>query len=114
MRFPIPGTLSDCEDQPLTAGKAGRAPLPTPTTLPLLHRKGDETSPGRKVNRPAPSYMTFGILISIMSVGVAEGILRVYGERVKSRAALTSGQSLHEQAFPHYENYGSAAGARIR
>ena len=85
--------------------KANRVFIPTHMTLPLRHLKGGETSPGRKVNRAplyrSPSYMTFGILISSASVGIAEGIVRDYVEQVKSRVALMSGQGLHEQVLQH-------------
>lgn len=85
--------------------KADRVFIPAHMTLPLRHLKGGEASPGRKVNRAplyrSPSYMTFGILISSASVGIAEGIVRDYVEQVKSRVALMSGQGLHEQVLQH-------------
>ena len=85
--------------------KADRVFVPTHRSIPLRHLKGGEASPGRKVNRGAlyrsPSYMTFGILISSASVGIAEGIVRDYVEQVKSRKALMSGKGLHDQALQH-------------
>ncbi len=79
--------------------------IPTHMTLPLKHLKGGDKSPGRKVNRGtlyrSPSYMTFGILISSASVGIADGIVRDYVEQVKSRVALMSGQGLHDQVLQH-------------
>ena len=85
--------------------RADRVFIPTHMTLPLRHLKGGETSPGRKVNRAplyrSPSYMTFGILISSASVGIAEGIVRDYIEQVKSRVGLMSGQGLHGQVLQH-------------
>ncbi len=85
--------------------KAERVFIPTYRTLPLRHLKGGNTSPGRKVNQASlyrsPSYMTFGILISSASVGIADGIVRDYIEQVKSRVALMSGQGLHDNALQH-------------
>lgn len=79
--------------------------IPTYRTLPLRQLRGGEKSPGRKVNRAAlyrsPSYMTFGILISSVSVGIADGIVRDYVEQVKDRVALMSGTALRDQALQH-------------
>ncbi len=85
--------------------KADNVFIPTHMTLPIKHLKGGDKSPGRKVNRGtlyrSPSYMTFGILISSASVGIADGIVRDYVEQVKSRVALMSGQGLHDQVLQH-------------
>lgn len=78
--------------------------IPSHMTLPIRHLKGGE-SPGRKVNRAdlyrAPSYATFGLLISSASVGIAEGLVRDYTEHAKSRVALMSGQAHIDQPTQH-------------
>ena len=85
--------------------KADNVFIPTHMTLPIKHLKGGDKSPGRKVNQGvlyrSPSYMTFGILISSASVGIADGIVRDYVEQVKSRVALMSGQGLKDQVLQH-------------
>ncbi len=85
--------------------KVDNAFIPMHMTLPIKHLKGGDKSPGRKVNQGvlyrSPSYMTFGILISSASVGIADGIVRDYVEQVKSRVALMSGQGLHDQVLQH-------------
>ncbi len=78
--------------------------IPTSMTLPIRHLKGGE-SPGRKLHRAplyrAPSYATFGLLISSASVGMAEGLVRDYTEHAKSRVALMSGQAHLDQPTQH-------------
>lgn len=69
--------------------------FPAYLTLPIRHLKGGE-SPGRKIHRApmyrSPSYMTFGLLISSASVGIALGMVRDYVEQAKTQVALMSGK----------------------
>lgn len=78
--------------------------VPAHRTLPIAHLKGGE-SPGRARHRGvlyrSPSYMTFGILISSASVGMAEGIVRDYLEHARTRVALMSGQAHLDQPTQH-------------
>ncbi len=78
--------------------------VPTHRTLPIRHLKGGE-SPGRKIHRAilyrSPSYMTFGLLISSASVGIAAGLVRDYTEHAKTRVALMSGQAHTESPTQH-------------
>ena len=79
--------------------------VPTHRTLPLRHLRGGDRGPGRKVNRAplyrSPSYMTFGVLISGVSVGLADGMVRDYVGQVKDRVTLMTGRALHGQALQH-------------
>ncbi len=78
--------------------------VPSHMTLPIRHLKGGE-SPGRKLHRAAlyrsPSYMTFGLLITSASVGMAAGMVRDYTEHAKTRVALMSGQAHLDQPIQH-------------
>jgi len=78
--------------------------VPSHLTLPIRHLKGGE-SPGRKLHRAplyrSPSYMTFGILISSASVGIAEGLVRDYVEHARSRVTLMSGEAHLAQTTQH-------------
>lgn len=85
--------------------KVDGAFVPTHRTLPLRHLRGGDRSPGRKVNLAplyrSPSYMTFGVLISGVSVGIADGMVREYVGQVEDRVALMTGRALHGQALQH-------------
>ncbi len=75
--------------------------FPSHLTLPIKHLKGGE-SPGRKIHRApmyrSPSYMTFGLLISSASVGIAVGMVRDYVKLAKTQVALMSGKKALSEA----------------
>ena len=78
--------------------------IPSHMSLPIRNLKGGE-SPGRKLHRAplyrSPSYMTFGLLISSASVGMAVGLVRDYVEHAKTRVALMSGEAHIDQPTQH-------------
>jgi 3-hydroxy-9,10-secoandrosta-1,3,5(10)-triene-9,17-dione monooxygenase len=75
--------------------------IPEHRTLPIQHLKGGDT-PGNVLHSAplyrSPSYMTFGILLSSASLGIAQGMLDDYVEQVKTRVALMSGRDT--RSFP--------------
>ena len=80
--------------------------VPSHMTLPLRHLKGGDRSPGRRINSGplyrSPSYMTFGILISSASVGIADGMVSSYVNQIqRTPRALMSGSSFREQSLQH-------------